>query len=86
LVTASTNLVVAVPGTPPQASADHVRDLYATMSTARREAIDAEEALYRATYQANQDGWSDRALGAAIGVPYRTVQGWREKGEQLAEG
>ena len=75
----------AMARTRPQASADHVRELYAAMNQARQVAHDAEEALYRATYQANLDGWSDRALGAAIGVPYRTVQGWREIGRDLVE-
>jgi hypothetical protein len=71
---------------PPQESADRVRELYDAVTDARQAALEAEEALYLATFRASQDGWSDRALGKAIGVPHPTVQGWREKGEQLAEG
>ena len=72
-------------GIPPQESKDHVCELYAALTEARRATLAAEDALYRATYRANRDGWSDRALGKAIGVPYRTVQGWREIGRRLEE-
>jgi hypothetical protein len=70
---------------PPRESADRVRALHDQLTAARREEETAKEALYRATYEASLDGWSDRALGKAIGVPYRTVQDWREIGRSLEE-
>jgi hypothetical protein len=72
-------------GVPPQESADRVRELYSALTQADRALIDTRDALYRATYEASLEGWSDRALGKAIGVPYPTVQGWREIGRGLAE-
>ena len=80
----STNLQ-AMAGIPPQESADRVRELHAALTEARTVERETQEALYRATYRASLDGWSDRALGRAIGVPYPTVQKWREIGQQLEE-
>lgn len=59
--------------------------LAARVSRARAALALDRRRLYLAAYEANQGGWSDRALGVELGVPHTTVQHWREAGQRISE-